>query len=281
VDATDDQVQKHQARLAAREARRVRAKSRRRTMRTLVISAGVLSFAGTIALVHFTQLLEPAPMPPMVQVAVSPAPRSAPVRVADPDRPVFKYSIVPGGVRSAAEVVLAMQRDPVVAAHYAAVIPTILRAQTLTEPMSVHVSYRVGDKVYWTKKKLTLNAGEKILTDGTTALRERCGNMLSLEPLAPALEAEPAPPEFELHVDPFMPAPGILLDPPDPAVPMTFGMPPGAYPPVPPLGPPPKDPPAGTPSQFSAPTTVPEPSTWMLVSIGLGAAAAKLFRKRT
>ena len=105
-----------------------------------------------------------------------------------------------------------------------------------------------------------------------------------MEPLAPALEAEPAVPEFDLHIDPFMPTPGVFLDPPDPAVtrgmppgPGPFGMPPGA---PHPLGAPPSDSPAGTPSQFSAPTPVPEPGTWVLVTIGLGVVARKIFKKR-
>ena len=256
-----------------REARRLAARRQRKTARMLVGAVSAASFIGTILVVHLTKVLEPAQDFSHVR-AVSTKPSASAsssktdANAADSPRPVFKYSIVPGGVRSGDEVVRAMLRDPVVAEHYAHVVPAALRTETLTAPLSVSVSYRVGDQVFWTKKKLTLSKGEKVLTDGKTTLRERCGNILSMEPLGPSLETEPAAPEFDLRIDPFTPHDGVnpLGYPPDP--------------PAPPSGPPP-----GTPTPFSLdpppPTVVPEPSTWVLIATGLGLGIARLRKRST
>ena len=247
--------------------------------RLLVGVAGVTSFVATLFVVHYTKMLEPwGTYGPATTVAVQPQPK--PVQTAvDSNRPIFRYSIVPGGVRSSSEVARAMQLDPVVKNHYAKVTPAALRSETLSAPMTAHVSYRVGDKVYWTKKTVALPAGEKVLTDGTTMLRQRCGNIISMAPLAPALEAEPAIPDFDLHVDPFMPVDGVkvYLSSPDSPIGMQ-GLAPGtptvrsagspdspgsptfySFPPVPPTGmvPPGTPPggPTGTPTIFSVPPT--------------------------
>jgi hypothetical protein len=275
-DLTPEQKEKQKVlRRQRREARIAAAKERQQKIRWISIAVGSACFASTFLLVYFTGILEPAPiaLPDTAAVASirpkSPASRPVPT---DPDRPVFRYSIVPGGLRSASEVKLAMQNDPVVARHYAGIEPALLRSERLTAPMTAHVSYRIGDKVYWTKKKLTLNAGEKVLTDGTVTMRERCGNLISMDPLAPAMEgAEPAPPEFDMQVEPYIPTAGVeLADPPDP--PGFFVAPRGGLPPG--------DPPDVdiTPLSESL-TVVPEPSTWTMLVIGLGAGAAYL-RKR-
>jgi hypothetical protein len=121
-------------------------------------------------------------------------------------RPVFRHSIVQGGVRSREEVVAAMAKDVVVKAHYSAVKPAALRAVKLSAPLNVHVSYRIGNNVYWTKRPLTVAAGEFVLTDGTVTIRERCGNLIAMAPLGPTQAGEPDPAEFEMHVQPLAPS---------------------------------------------------------------------------
>ena len=54
-----------------------------------------------------------------------------------------------------------------------------MRAVTLTAPRSAYVSYRRGDRTYWTRDRVWLKAGETVLTDGATTIRARCGNCVS------------------------------------------------------------------------------------------------------
>lgn len=114
-------------------------------------------------------------------------------------RLVYPYSIVPGGVGDGAELRQAIERDPVAAAHYAGfrverAIPAALAGDRLA-----HVSYRVHDRVYWTRRKVLLRKGEPVLTDGTSQMRTRCGNRIA-DRLRPgdSTSSELEPPEQEL-----------------------------------------------------------------------------------
>jgi hypothetical protein len=105
-------------------------------------------------------------------------------------------------VRSPEELLEAMTRDAVVAEHYAGVDPAKMRTERLREPMQAHVSYRIADRVYWTSRKITLQAGEQVLTDGKRTVRCRCGNSVSVDPLLPTLDSEPRPAAFDSIINP-------------------------------------------------------------------------------
>ena len=65
------------------------------------------------------------------------------------------------------------------------------------------MSYRIGNQVFWTKRKVALRAGEAILTDGRSKIRARCGNCISDTPMQPTLQAEePLPSEFDRGIVP-------------------------------------------------------------------------------
>jgi hypothetical protein len=128
-------------------------------------------------------------------------------------RPIYRYSVVPGGVRSPEELIEAMARDSTVAEHYASIDKAKLAIGRLNEPLQAHVSYRIGDRVYWTKKKLTIQAGEQVLTDGKTIVRSRCGNNISVAPLLPTLDNEPKPDVFDSIMSPLQPNTLVKLDP--------------------------------------------------------------------
>jgi len=181
-----------------------------------------------------------------------------------PVRPVYRHSVIPGGVRSSEEIANAMRLDDVVAEHYKGIKPELMRSERLQQPLLAHVSYRIGSKVYWTRKPVQLPVNEPVMTDGTTTIRERCGNLISMEPLAPASEDEPPTPSFD-----------VLMDP----VPLQWQ--PMAYtpPPLRAVGAPPPPPP-GTPTPMAAPVPVPEPGTLMLIAIGAAAGIAHRLRKR-
>jgi hypothetical protein len=121
---------------------------------------------------------------------------------------VYRYSVVPGGTHSPGELRGAIARDAVVAAHYRDLDHSRLRTEVVASDRYVHVSYRKGDRVFWTAKKVLLRKGETILTDGTTEIRARCGNCISEEPAGPTSSEEPDDVEFDRLVDAPQPAPG-------------------------------------------------------------------------
>jgi hypothetical protein len=104
---------------------------------------------------------------------------------------VYPYSVIPGGVHSDAEFQAVLQRDPVIAAHYSDFRSNSAHFLRLSASKQVYVSYRLGDRIFWTRKKVTLRAGETLLTDGSHFARTRCGNRISEVPLGPASPAEP------------------------------------------------------------------------------------------
>jgi hypothetical protein len=203
-------------------------------------------------------------------------------------RPVYPYSIIPGGVLSAGELRSAVAHDSVVAAHYAAFDLAKARVFRLQEARAVYVSYRRGDDVFWTSKKLRLAIGETLITDGQHTSRTRCGNQISDVPRTPiSLVDDPVPqtldtPLVSQIIEPVLaPITGDLEGGGIPAGILPFigtgggggttGVPVMLVPIIPATGglfPTPDSPP---------PTPTPEPATLVLLSTGLGAAC--LFRK--
>ncbi len=161
---------------------------RRRRMAAFV---GVVGITGALLVASFSLLApEEASDRQVARDAVSvasPTHRNA----GDPGarRAVYPYSVVPGGVHSSQELALA-RADRVVAAHYAAVDLPAVRVEMVRASRRVHVSYRIGDEIYW-KRTLLLSPGERILTDGRTEIRSRCGNLISETPQGPTSDEEP------------------------------------------------------------------------------------------
>ena len=106
-----------------------------------------------------------------------------------------------------------MANDSTVAGHYAGIDKAHLTTGRLSEPLQAHVSYRIGERVYWTKRKVTIQAGEQIVTDGKTLVRGRCGNNISVAPLLPTLDNEPKPDVFDSIVAPGPSETVVKLDP--------------------------------------------------------------------
>lgn len=75
-------------------------------------------------------------------------------------RTVYPYSVVPGGVISGAELQEAADHDPVVSQHYAGFDYNRARVVEVSEPKLVYLSYRRGDKIFWTHKQASLHKGE-------------------------------------------------------------------------------------------------------------------------
>lgn len=104
-------------------------------------------------------------------------------------RKVFPFSVVPGGTISKAEVLAMVAKDPIVREHYKGIDLDKLKPYSLTQQALGYVSYRVGNRIYWTTRRLYLKAGEILLSDGVNVLRGRCGNRVSVEARLPALAA--------------------------------------------------------------------------------------------
>ena len=140
---------------------------------------------------------KPLPEMTLAPASVALAPTSgAATSVTDQPRPfrlVYRNSVIPGGVRSAAELAAAVQRDAVINAHYADFNVASAKLIEVKQSRLVHVSYRIGDQIYWTKNKVHLAPGEELLSDGTHLVRARCGNRIADEPEGPVLDNEPAP----------------------------------------------------------------------------------------
>jgi hypothetical protein len=224
------------------------------------------------------------------------------------DRPVYPYSVVPGGVQDARELKWVAEHDPIVAAHYAGFDYEHARVVRLVLAHTAYVSYRIGNHVYWTRRRITLHKGEKVITDGKITARARCANRVEELPQQATSSSEPPVAKFEV---PVRPADGTALEsPPVPFLSALLNRPgvPGFEPTIPlslysplstggwfPLAPPPlphgelcapgkKSKEADTASGSSGKKkkkgacgsaggggqeTVPEPGTWLLVASGL------------
>jgi hypothetical protein len=119
-------------------------------------------------------------LPQRLRAQVAPASLSATApQPAAVVRRVYPYSVVPGGVTTQAQLARIVRSDKVVADHYASFDVAQARPVTLERARAVHVSYRKGDQVFWTAKKVMLPAGETLLTDGRSEVRTRCANRVS------------------------------------------------------------------------------------------------------
>ncbi len=117
----------------------------------------------------------------------------------------YPYSIIPGGAYSPAELRGASERDQLIREHYIGFDMPSTRLVTLTTDRYQYVSFRLNNKVFWTKKRLLIPKGEVLMTDGTNYARTRCGNRLSNIAMSPTTMHQP--PERLLG---FPPLPDVL-----------------------------------------------------------------------
>jgi hypothetical protein len=127
------------------------------------------------------------------------------------NRPVYPYSVVPGGVEDAKELRWVAEHDPIVAAHYAGFDYDHARVVRLTLARTAYVSYRIGNRVYWTHRRVTLHKGEKLITDGRMTARGRCANRVEE---APQQSASPVEPPVEKFDEPVRSGTGTAMQAP-------------------------------------------------------------------
>jgi len=196
-----------------RRRRRRSSRNRRRDFRASAIAV-IAAFAvigAFVSAVLFLGPLKEARVEPLAaahETVLAHDVDLEPARDASP-RTVYPFSVIPGGVYSAEELAAAVATDPAVRAHYGDIMPVSMHVETVGGPRAAYMSYRVGDQIYWTKGKLALHEGERVLSDGSVTMRARCGNRLSDEPMLPVSDAEPPVEAFEND-----PAPPVMAGPP-------------------------------------------------------------------
>ena len=180
--------------------RRVLRRSTRRWLRHnrwfiagLAVSATAVSLPLSLALVHGSKLDSQATVKSPVKYATV-------MVVQQVKRKVYPYSIVPGGADNVLQAKQAMS-EPAIRANYADFDLAHLREVTLTTNLTGYVSYRWGDKIYWTAKMLTLHAGEKVFTDGVHIARGRCLNCYSTRKMSPTRSHEPTEKALDIPVE--------------------------------------------------------------------------------
>ncbi|MBV9503087.1 MAG: hypothetical protein JO138_27260 [Acidobacteriaceae bacterium] len=107
-------------------------------------------------------------------------------------RPIYPYSVIPGGAFSQAELLRATQRDRYIQQHYRDFDVRHARLVTLGADRYQYVSFRIRDRMFWTKKRLRIPRSEVLLTDGWNYARTRCGNRLSSYPHPETTDSEPS-----------------------------------------------------------------------------------------
>lgn len=193
----------HVCRQAVRNPAAVKA--RRGTLRIAAVLAGVVSVAASVLT---PAVVSPPPLPwrTASNLEIRRTVPALPIRYVttmveqEVKRRVYPYSIVPGGAEDVRQARIAMT-DPAVKAHYADVNLPGLKQVTLETNLVGYVSYRWGEKIYWTTKTLTLRAGEKVFTDGVHIVRGRCLNCYSAHPMLPTRPREPTEKAMDAPVE--------------------------------------------------------------------------------
>lgn len=176
--------------------RRVSTRRLLRRAATLAAATALAVGLGAAALATRSTAGEALPAP-----AGRPAPATVDLRpAAYVARDVYPYSVVPGGVHGADEALRVADDDPVVRQHYEGIALHAAVVKRVERPRPVHVSYRIGDRVYWTRNKVELRAGETLLSDGSAEIRARCGNRVSDAAREPTSPVEPSLAELDSPV---------------------------------------------------------------------------------
>jgi hypothetical protein len=184
-----------------------------------------------------------------------------------------------------------LRADGVAARHYIGFDVDSAVLMRVHQERKVYVSYRIGDRVYWTRNRVRLPPGEYLLTDGRNLVRARCGNRVSEQPHIAVSDAEPSEEVMDWTPDPPLLSFNTEHDwdalAPAPRDPEEV-MPQVAPQPSPPVGKVVKieAPAPAAPQYFSYPARplpilfAPEPGTWLLLGVGLGLLAWRSLARR-
>ncbi len=168
---------------------------KKRTLRNIL--TGLIALLLTTALSFLLGWYRASTVPRLgTSIPAPPAHRTN--TLTEPSRKLYPYSVVSGGLASQNELEAVVQKDAVVRTHYADLRPASFRPQVLPKDQQGYVSYRVRDRIFWSRRLMTIKKGETVLTDGHTLLRGRCGNRISPIPMEPTAPTALEPPEAVL-----------------------------------------------------------------------------------
>jgi len=148
-------------------------------------------FLGLPTLHTFTLLPESFWTRGDVRSNLSLMPHARVVHVAPPGQETYPYSVIPGGVRSVGEFREIAARDYVVRRHFGGFDFSRARLVRAGHAREVYLSYRIRNRIFWTRRKVRLLAAELLLTDGKITARTRCGNQVSETPQPDVSDEEP------------------------------------------------------------------------------------------
>ncbi|MBI3645071.1 MAG: PEP-CTERM sorting domain-containing protein [Acidobacteriales bacterium] len=131
-----------------------------------------------------------------------------------PGQGTYPYSVIPGGIRDAADLQEIAARDYVVRRHFAGFDYRHARLVRSGKAREAYLSYRIRDRVFWTRKRVRLLQAELLLTDGKITARARCGNRVSETPKPEVSEEEPE--------EDVLDQPVAEIDPIGPSLPFRF-----------------------------------------------------------
>jgi hypothetical protein len=209
------------------------------------------------------------------------------VQVARSGRATYPYSVIPGGIRNAVDLHDRAARDYVVRRHFAGFNYERAHLMRAGRGRQVYLSYRLRDRIYWTRKKVRLLEAELLLTDGAITARTRCGNQVSETPQPDVSDEEPAADVLDQPVTEMAalgPAIPIRFPSVHPNLPSADAVPPGgptlfaggfSFPyiesmnVVPHLCKPGEEEKDKRCKHHHKPPHVPEPGSWILISSGL------------
>ena len=177
-------------------SRRLFSRSRQRKRVAMVAAAGFACVTGLFMLTESSD-----PITAAVHQAASPLLPAAVTEAVHKVRRIYPYSVIPGGASSQAELKRVVRTDSVVASHYATFDVDKAHPVVVDKPRSVYVSYRKGDKVFWTAHKVALAEGETLLSDGRNEMRARCANRISEVAQFPVEARQPAMEELDDAVE--------------------------------------------------------------------------------
>ena len=141
------------------------------------------------------------------------------------DANTCSHYVVCGGVHDTAAYLKAIQ-NPAVKELYR---PTgSLHITKTTHVFFAYDSYRIGNKIYWTRKPRLIPTGTEVWADGIYSILVRCGNLISNDPQIPTLDAQeptdlyppmreyddPVAPEISDNNSPWIPESPSIYAPP-------------------------------------------------------------------